>query len=57
MAGSVLARRSGKTLTNTEPSKRFALDTGPAEQANVILEAVGETMEKQLDDKFDPVIN
>jgi hypothetical protein len=28
MAGSVLAGRSGKTLTNTEPSERFALDTG-----------------------------
>jgi hypothetical protein len=27
-----------------------------SEQANVILEAVGETMEKKLDDKFDPVI-
>jgi DNA repair ATPase RecN len=27
-----------------------------SEQANVILEAVGETMEKNLDDKFDPVI-
>src|SRR6266849_10845766 len=28
-----------------------------SEQANVILEAVGETMEKKLDEKFDPVIN
>jgi len=27
-----------------------------SEQVNVILEAVGETMEKKLDDKFDPVI-
>jgi len=27
-----------------------------SEQANAILEAVGETMEKRLDDKFDPVI-
>jgi DNA repair ATPase RecN len=27
-----------------------------SEQANVILEAVGETMEKKLDEKFDPVI-
>ena len=27
-----------------------------ADQANVILEAVGELMEKQLDEKFDPVI-
>ncbi len=27
-----------------------------SEQANVILEAVGETMEKKLGDKFDPVI-
>jgi DNA repair ATPase RecN len=27
-----------------------------SEQANVILEALGETMEKKLDDKFDPVI-
>ena len=27
-----------------------------SEQANVILEAVGETMEKRLDEKFDPVI-
>jgi len=27
-----------------------------ADQANLILEAVGETMEKKLDDKFDPVI-
>jgi DNA repair ATPase RecN len=27
-----------------------------SEQANVILEAVSETMEKKLDDKFDPVI-
>ena len=28
-----------------------------SEQANVILEAVGETMEKKLDEKFDPVIS
>jgi len=27
-----------------------------SEQANVILEAVGETIEKKLDEKFDPVI-
>src|SRR5713226_9130024 len=27
-----------------------------SEQANVILEAVGEAMEKKLDEKFDPVI-
>ena len=27
-----------------------------SEQANVILEAVGETMEKKLDEKFDPVL-
>ncbi len=27
-----------------------------ADQANVMLEAVGETMEKKLDEKFDPVI-
>jgi DNA repair ATPase RecN len=27
-----------------------------SEQANAILEAVGETMEKKLDEKFDPVI-
>ena len=27
-----------------------------SDQANVILEAVGETMEKKLDEKFDPVI-
>ena len=27
-----------------------------ADQADVILEAVGETMEKKLDEKFDPVI-
>jgi hypothetical protein len=27
-----------------------------SEQANVILEAVGETMEKKLDEKFDPII-
>jgi DNA repair ATPase RecN len=27
-----------------------------SEQANVILEAVGETMEKKLDEKFNPVI-
>ena len=27
-----------------------------SEQANVILEAVGEIVEKKLDDKFDPVI-
>jgi uncharacterized protein YbaP (TraB family) len=27
-----------------------------SEQANVILEAVGETLEKKLDEKFDPVI-
>jgi hypothetical protein len=27
-----------------------------SEQANVILEAVGETMEKKLNEKFDPVI-
>ena len=27
-----------------------------SEQANVILEAVGETMDKKLDEKFDPVI-
>ena len=27
-----------------------------SEQTNVILEAVGETMEKKLDEKFDPVI-
>ena len=27
-----------------------------SEQANVILEAVGATMEKKLDEKFDPVI-
>src|SRR6266849_1121230 len=28
-----------------------------ADQANVILEAVGELMEKKLDEKFDPVIS
>ena len=28
-----------------------------SEQANVILEAVGELMEKKLDEKFDPVIS
>ena len=27
-----------------------------SEQANVILDAVGETMDKKLDEKFDPVI-
>src|SRR3989441_8274479 len=27
-----------------------------SEQANVILEAVGETMEKKLDERFDPVM-
>src|SRR6267154_1778992 len=27
-----------------------------SEQANVIREAVGETMEKKLDEKFDPVV-
>jgi DNA repair ATPase RecN len=27
-----------------------------ADQANLILEAVGETLEKKLDEKFDPVI-
>ena len=27
-----------------------------SEQANVILEAVGETMEKKLDEKLDPVV-
>ncbi len=27
-----------------------------SEKANVILEAVGEAMEKKLDEKFDPVI-
>ena len=27
-----------------------------SEQANVLLEAVGETIEKKLDEKFDPVI-
>jgi hypothetical protein len=27
-----------------------------ADQANIILEAVGETMEKKLDEKFDPVV-
>ena len=27
-----------------------------SEQANVILEAVGETMEKKLDEQFDPVV-
>jgi len=27
-----------------------------SEQANVILEAVGETTEKKLDEKFDPVV-
>ena len=27
-----------------------------SEQATVILEAVGETMEKKLDEKFDPVV-
>src|SRR5256885_2981567 len=32
------------------------LDRLLSEQANVILEAVGETMEKKLDEKFDPVI-
>ncbi len=32
------------------------LDKLLSEQANVILEAVGETMEKKLDEKFDPVI-
>lgn len=32
------------------------LDRLLSEQANVILEAVGETMEKKLNDKFDPVI-
>lgn len=32
------------------------LDERLSEQANVILEAVGELMEKKLDDKFDPVI-
>ena len=32
------------------------LDKLLSEQANVILEAVGETMEKKLDEKFDPVV-
>jgi hypothetical protein len=32
------------------------LDRLLSEQANVMLEAVGETMEKKLNDKFDPVI-
>ena len=32
------------------------LDRLLSEQANVILEAVGETMEKKLNEKFDPVI-
>ena len=32
------------------------LDRLLSEQANVILEAVGETMEKKLDENFDPVI-
>ena len=32
------------------------LDRLLSDQANVILEAVGETMEKKLNDKFDPVI-
>ena len=32
------------------------LDRLLSEQANVILEAVGQTMEKKLDEKFDPVI-
>jgi hypothetical protein len=32
------------------------LDRLLSEQANVILEAVGETMEKKLDEKFDPVV-
>jgi hypothetical protein len=32
------------------------LDKLLSEQADVILEAVGETMEKKLDEKFDPVI-
>ena len=32
------------------------LDELLSEQANVILEAVGELMEKKLDEKFDPVI-
>jgi DNA repair ATPase RecN len=27
-----------------------------SEQANVVLEAVGETIEKKLDEKFDPVV-
>src|SRR5947199_7635543 len=31
------------------------LDRLLSEQANVILEAVGETMEKKLDEKFNPV--
>ena len=32
------------------------LDRLLSEQANVILEAVGETMERKLDEKFDPVV-
>ena len=32
------------------------LDRLLSDQANVILEAVGKTMEKKLNDKFDPVI-
>jgi len=32
------------------------LDRLLSQQANVILEAVGETMEKKLDEKFDPVV-
>jgi len=32
------------------------LDTLLSDQANAILEAVGETMEKKLNEKFDPVI-
>ena len=32
------------------------LDERLSEQANVILEAVGELMQKKLDEKFDPVV-
>jgi hypothetical protein len=50
------ASRPDKKLDERLSEQTKATEQLLADQANVILEAVGELMEKKLDDKFDPVI-
>ncbi len=61
--GETLDKKLGERLSEQTKATDQKLDAVKkdmeqllADQANVILEAVGETMEKKLDEKFDPVI-